>query len=74
MPPRCATRHKLGIQTYKGREARQSARLFEQAAYSARSLGKAAPLGPGVRGYLDPIAAATATTSATRAVPRGFAA
>jgi hypothetical protein len=44
MPFRCATRHKLGIQTYKGREGPQSARLFEQAACSERSLGKVAPL------------------------------
>jgi hypothetical protein len=28
MLPRCARRHKLGIQTYKGREGRQSATLF----------------------------------------------
>jgi hypothetical protein len=40
--PRCATRHKLGIQTYKCRAGRQIAMLFERAAWSEHSLGKAA--------------------------------
>ena len=32
MPPRCATRRKLGIQRYKARAGRQIATLFELAA------------------------------------------
>jgi hypothetical protein len=30
--PRCATRHKLGVQKYKGLAGRQIVKLFEQAA------------------------------------------
>jgi hypothetical protein len=40
--PRCVTRHKLGIQTYKCRAGRQIAMLFERAAWSEHTLGKAA--------------------------------
>ena len=43
--PRCAIRHKLGIQKYKGRAGRQIATLFERAAWFERSLGKVAALG-----------------------------
>jgi hypothetical protein len=42
--PLCATRHKLGIQTHKGREGRQIATLFERAAWFERSLDTAAVL------------------------------
>ena len=41
---RCASHHKLGIQTYKGRAARHIATLFEQAAWFERSLRKAGSL------------------------------
>jgi len=43
-PARLATRHNRGIQTYKGRAGRQSAMLFERAAWFERSLRKAAAL------------------------------
>jgi hypothetical protein len=42
--PRCATGHKPDIQRYKGRAIPQIATLFERAAWSERSLGKAVAL------------------------------
>jgi len=39
---RLATRHNRGIQTYKGQAGRQSAMLFDRAAWFERSLRKAA--------------------------------
>ena len=40
--PRCATRHKLGTQTYKGQAGRQIATLFARPARFERSSGKGA--------------------------------
>ena len=42
--PQCATRHKLGTQTYKGQAGRQIATLFARPARFERSSGKAATL------------------------------
>ena len=40
--PRCATRHKLGTQTYKDQAGRQIATLFARPARFERSSGKGA--------------------------------